>query len=137
MLISDFGGEVPSDMDDLLKLPGVGRKTANLVRGNYFGIPGIVVDTHAARLSNRMGFTTNKEPAKIEIDSRKNALVIPAKAVKRGNKILVVTEKKETKKGKFEYTTKEVVLELGLSNGSYVEVISGLNKGDEILIKNN
>lgn len=75
--------------------------------------------------------------AKIEIDSRKNVLVIPAKAVKRGNKILVVTEKKETKKGKFEYTTKEVVLELGLSNGSYVEVISGLNKGDEILIKNN
>lgn len=68
MLISDFGGEVPSDMDDLLRLPGVGRKTANLVRGDYFGIPGIVVDTHATRLSNRMGFTQNKEPAKIEQD---------------------------------------------------------------------
>lgn len=68
MLISDYNGEVPSGMDDLLRLPGVGRKTANLVRGDYFGIPGVVVDTHATRLSNRMGFTTNKEPAKIEQD---------------------------------------------------------------------
>lgn len=91
-----------------------------------------VLDSEDTKLIPGMNVT-----AKIEIDSRKNALVIPAKAVKRGNKILVVKEKKETKKGKFEYTTKEVVLELGLSNGSYVEVISGLNKGDEILIKNN
>lgn len=68
MLISNYNGEVPSDMDDLLRLPGVGRKTANLVRGDYFGIPGVVVDTHAARLSNRIGFTTNKEPIKIEQD---------------------------------------------------------------------
>ncbi len=68
MLISDFGGEVPEAMEDLLKLPGVGRKTANLVRGDYFGIPGIVVDTHAARLSNRLGLTKNKEPQKIEMD---------------------------------------------------------------------
>lgn len=52
MLISDYNGEVPREMEDLLKLPGVGRKTANLVRGDYFGIPGIVVDTHATRLSN-------------------------------------------------------------------------------------
>lgn len=68
MLISDFDGEVPSGMDDLLRLPGVGRKTANLVRGDYFGIPGIVVDTHATRLSNRMGFTKNSDPKKIEED---------------------------------------------------------------------
>lgn len=68
MLISDYNGEVPSAMEDLLRLPGVGRKTANLVRGDYFGIPGVVVDTHATRLSNRMGFTTNKEPVKIEQD---------------------------------------------------------------------
>ncbi|MCI5892399.1 MAG: endonuclease III [Clostridiales bacterium] len=68
MLVSDYNGEVPSSMEDLLRLPGVGRKTANLVRGDYFGIPGVVVDTHATRLSNRMGFTTNKEPAKIEQD---------------------------------------------------------------------
>ncbi len=68
MIISDYNGEVPSSMEDLLRLPGVGRKTANLVRGDYFGIPGVVVDTHATRLSNRMGFTANKEPAKIEQD---------------------------------------------------------------------
>lgn len=68
MLIKDFDGEVPSDMEDLLKLPGVGRKTANLVRGDYFGIPGIVVDTHATRLSNRLGFTKNKDAKKIEMD---------------------------------------------------------------------
>ena len=68
MLISDYNGEVPREMEDLLKLPGVGRKTANLVRGDYFGIPGIVVDTHATRLSNRLGLTTNKDPKKIEMD---------------------------------------------------------------------
>lgn len=68
MLISDYNGEVPCEMEDLLRLPGVGRKTANLVRGDYFGIPGIVVDTHATRLSNRMGFTTNKDAFKIEKD---------------------------------------------------------------------
>ncbi len=67
-LISDFGGEVPQTMEELLTLPGVGRKTANLVLGDVFGIPGIVVDTHATRLSNRMGLTTNKDPYKIELD---------------------------------------------------------------------
>ena len=67
-LISDFGGEAPKTMDELLTLPGVGRKTANLVLGDIFGIPGIVVDTHATRLANRMGFTTNKDPYKIELD---------------------------------------------------------------------
>lgn len=71
MLIDDFGGEVPDNMDDLLKLPGVGRKTANLVLGDFFGVPGVVVDTHAARLSNRMGFTVQKDPYKIELDLQK------------------------------------------------------------------
>lgn len=70
-LISDFNGEVPSNMEDLLSLPGVGRKTANLVLGDIFGIPGIVVDTHATRLSNRLGFTVNKDPYKIELDLMK------------------------------------------------------------------
>lgn len=74
-LISDFGGEVPQTMDELLTLPGVGRKTANLVLGDVFGIPGIVVDTHATRLSNRMGLTTNKDPYKIELDLLK---LVPA-----------------------------------------------------------
>ena len=71
MLINDFGGEVPKSMEELLKLPGVGRKTANLVLGDAFGIPGVVVDTHATRLSNRMGFTVNKDPYKIELDLMK------------------------------------------------------------------
>ena len=70
-LISDFGGVVPDNMDDLLSLPGVGRKTANLVLGDIFGIPGIVVDTHATRLSNRFGLTKNKDPYKIELDLMK------------------------------------------------------------------
>ena len=74
-LISDFGGEVPKTMDQLLTLPGVGRKTANLVLGDIFGIPGIVVDTHATRLANRMGFTTHKDPYKIELDLLK---IIPS-----------------------------------------------------------
>lgn len=71
MLIDDFGGEVPSSMEELLKLPGVGRKTANLVLGDFFGIPGVVVDTHATRLSNRMGFTKESDPYKIELDLQK------------------------------------------------------------------
>lgn len=71
MLIDDFGGEVPNSMEKLLKLPGVGRKTANLVLGDFFGIPGVVVDTHATRLSNRMGFTKESDPYKIELDLRK------------------------------------------------------------------
>lgn len=71
LLIDDFGGEVPNSMEELLKLPGVGRKTANLVLGDFFGIPGVVVDTHATRLSNRMGFTKESDPYKIELDLRK------------------------------------------------------------------
>ncbi len=71
MLINEYNGEVPGNMDDLLKLPGVGRKTANLVLGDFFGIPGIVVDTHATRLSNRMGFTKESTPYKIELDLQK------------------------------------------------------------------
>ncbi len=70
-IIKDYGGEVPGTMEELLSLPGVGRKTANLVLGDYFGIPGIVVDTHATRLSNRMGLTTQKEAYKIELDLQK------------------------------------------------------------------
>lgn len=71
MLISDFNGKVPANMDDLLKLPGVGRKTANLVLGDCFGIPGIVIDTHAARISKRLGFTVFDDPERIEYDLMK------------------------------------------------------------------
>lgn len=68
MIISDFGGCVPGNMEDLLKLPGVGRKTANLVLGDIFHVPSVVVDTHAKRLSNRIGLTENDDPEKIEYD---------------------------------------------------------------------
>ena len=71
MLIADFGGTVPSNMEDLLKLPGVGRKTANLVLNDCFGVPGIVVDTHAKRLSKRIGLTVQEDPEKVEYDLMK------------------------------------------------------------------
>ncbi len=66
ILLSTNGGKVPSDMETLLKLPGVGRKTANLVRNLGFGIPGICVDTHVHRISNRLGWVSTKTPAQTE-----------------------------------------------------------------------
>ncbi len=71
MIIEVFGRNVPSDMDNLLKLPGVGRKTANLLLNDWFGVPGIVIDTHAKRLTNRMGLTNHTDPEKIEYDLMK------------------------------------------------------------------
>ncbi len=71
MIVEQFGGKVPDNMEDLLKLPGVGRKTANLVLGDIFGVPGIVVDTHVGRLSRRMGFTRHDDPVKVEFDLMK------------------------------------------------------------------
>jgi len=68
-LVDDHGGEVPRTMEDLVALPGVGRKTANVVLGNAFSIDeGVVVDTHVRRLSIRLGFTTHNDPEKIERD---------------------------------------------------------------------
>ena len=63
-----FGGEVPKTLEDLVTLPGVGRKTANVILGNAFGIPGIAVDTHVHRVSQRIGLTKNDDPVKIEFD---------------------------------------------------------------------
>jgi endonuclease-3 len=65
-LCDRFGGEVPARLDDLVTLPGVGRKTANVVLGNAFGIPGITVDTHFGRLARRFGWTTSEDPVKVE-----------------------------------------------------------------------
>lgn len=65
-IVARHGGDVPRTMDALTALRGVGRKTANVVLGNAFGIPGLVVDTHVGRLSNRLGFTNEKDPVKIE-----------------------------------------------------------------------
>ena len=66
MLIEKFGGEIPSGMDELLSLPGVGRKIANLIRGDHFGLGGIVADTHCIRLSNRFGLAESDNPAVVE-----------------------------------------------------------------------
>jgi endonuclease III len=67
-LLEKYDGRVPQTLDELLKLPGVGRKTANVVLGSAFNIPGIVVDTHVARISKRLGFTVSDNPVKIEFD---------------------------------------------------------------------
>jgi endonuclease III len=67
-LVANFGGVVPKTIEELTTLPGVGRKTANVVLGVIFGVPGWTVDTHVQRLSARLGFTKNTEPEKIEID---------------------------------------------------------------------
>ena len=61
-----YGGEVPGRLDDLVTLPGVGRKTANVVLGNAFGVPGLTVDTHFGRLVRRFGWTTETDPVKVE-----------------------------------------------------------------------
>jgi endonuclease-3 len=67
-LCDRYGGEVPGRLKDLVTLPGVGRKTANVVLGNAFGVPGITVDTHFARLARRFGWTTETDPVKIELE---------------------------------------------------------------------
>lgn len=71
MLRDEYGSEVPRDIDELTRLPGVGRKTANVVRGNIFGEPSVVVDTHVKRVSNRLQLTVNQDPVKIEQDLMK------------------------------------------------------------------
>lgn len=67
MLIEDYGGKVPGTMEELLKLPGVGRKTANLLLGDIYGVPGSVVcDTHCIRICGKLGLSSGKEPEKVE-----------------------------------------------------------------------
>ena len=65
-LRDDFGGEVPKDIESLTSLPGVGRKTANVIRGNVFREPSVVVDTHVGRLARRLGLTEEEDPEKVE-----------------------------------------------------------------------
>ena len=67
-LVEDFGGKVPATMGELIRLAGVGRKTANVILGHAFNIPGIIVDTHCKRLSQRLGLTQEQDPTKIEAD---------------------------------------------------------------------
>jgi endonuclease-3 len=70
-LVERHGGEVPEEMEQLVELPGVGRKTANVVLGTWFGKPAIPVDTHVTRLSNRLGFTRQENAVKIELELQK------------------------------------------------------------------
>jgi endonuclease-3 len=75
-VVDRFGGDVPSALEDLVTLPGVGRKTANVVRSVWFELPGLPVDTHVTRLSRRLGLTDQQDPVKIELEL--NAIVRPA-----------------------------------------------------------
>lgn len=75
MIRDKFGGRVPDNIDDLITLPGVGRKTANLIVGDVYGKESIVVDTHMIRISNRLGLVNNKDPKKIEFALKK---IVPA-----------------------------------------------------------
>ena len=70
-IISDFGGKVPDNIEDLTTLPGVGRKTANLICGDVYGKPAVVADTHLIRISNRLGLVSTKDPYKVEIELKK------------------------------------------------------------------
>ena len=70
-LLHVYGGVIPNNMDDLLTLPGIGRKTANLLLGDVYGKPAVVADTHFIRITGRLGLTKNTEPAKVEADLRK------------------------------------------------------------------
>jgi endonuclease-3 len=74
-VMARFGGEIPSELDDLVTLPGVGRKTGNVVRSVWFGLPGLPVDTHVTRLSHRLRLTSEDDPVKIESDL--GAMVAP------------------------------------------------------------
>jgi len=85
-LIHDFDGEVPSEIDQLVTLPGVGRKTANVVLGHAFGIPGITVDTHFGRLSRRFEWSDSEDPVKVERDV---AALIPQKEWTNLSQILI------------------------------------------------
>ena len=76
MLLADYGGKVPGTMEELLRIPGVGRKTANLLLGDLYGVPGSVVcDTHCIRICGRLGLSTGKEPEKVE---RQLRAILPA-----------------------------------------------------------
>lgn len=94
MLLTEYGGEVPDDIDKLTKLPGVGRKTANVVRGNIYGIPSVVVDTHVRRVSNMLGFTDSQDPVKIEFElmellPEKNWIAYNTQIIAHGRKVCI------------------------------------------------
>ena len=80
-LVQEFGGEVPQSLEDLTSLAGVGRKTANVIRGNIYHEPSIVVDTHVKRISRKLGLTKEEDPEKIEYDLMKVCLLYTSRCV--------------------------------------------------------
>jgi len=98
-LVEKHEGEVPADLDELVKLAGIGRKTANVILGAAFDIPGIVVDTHVGRISQRIGLTGQKDPVKIEFDlmeiiPRKKWTVFSHQLIQHGRKICTARKPK-------------------------------------------
>lgn len=94
VLLEDFDGQVPSDIESLTSLPGVGRKTANVIRGNVYGIDSIVVDTHVKRVSKLLGLTKSDDPEKIEMELMKllpkeQWILYNFQAIAHGRKICV------------------------------------------------
>ncbi len=81
--LKEYNGEIPKDFDKILKIPGVGRKIANLIIGDCFSMPGIVVDTHCKRLSYRLGLTSTEDPTKAEYELLK--IIEPAKQIEYGH----------------------------------------------------
>jgi endonuclease-3 len=86
VLVEKYGGRVPKTMEELTRLPGVGRKTANVVLGNAYGIPGITCDTHVIRLSERLGLAKEKDPVKLEFALQK---IIPEKDWTMASHVLI------------------------------------------------
>ncbi len=78
MLTEEFGGKLPEEMDDLLRLPGVGRKIANLLRGDIFGLPAIVADTHCIRISRRLGMVPKEDGSPDKVERVLSSLIEPA-----------------------------------------------------------
>jgi endonuclease-3 len=114
-IVADFRGEVPRTLDGMLTLPGVGRKTANLVLGIAEGLPGVVVDTHVKRVSHRMGLTQNTDPDKIEKDL--NALLPEDRWMPFSSELIfhgrAVCSSRKAKCG--ECPVEEICLKVGLS----------------------
>jgi endonuclease-3 len=87
MLVEEHGGQVPADMEALVKLPGVGRKTANVVLGHALGVPGLPVDRHVLRVANRIGLVKNDDPVKVEAAL---CAMLPPKRWTRGSDVLIL-----------------------------------------------
>jgi len=86
LLVEKFGSKVPQTLEELVKLPGVGRKTANVILGNAYGVPGITCDTHVIRLSERLGLSKQKDPVKLELELQK---IIPQKDWTQASHLLI------------------------------------------------